>query len=129
MEIREIIDWLEEQGWKIGRKSEYETFDRVWYKRFPKVEPRCACNESKPGIQLSLKMWNHSNYQRDGYGFELELRAEPDDGVWVQLRSYGLTDSDLVDRMDSQTDKLIRAWQAVQSEEDYTPHGTELCRD
>ena len=114
-----ISDYLKENGWKIYKVDRVlETCDFMWLKQFKDVVPHCYCNEK--GIQLSLKCWDHRIYKlnrqhsiNSRLGFELELAAEPKDGVWVKLMCYGLCDADIIEKLDSQCNKLIRAWKAI----------------
>lgn len=111
--LTEVSDWLIADGWHECRKSALDRCDRSWWKRFAEVEPRCQTNSSKPGIMIVIECFDHT--QRGGYvGFQIELRAEPRDGVWVELVAYSLSLETIIDELPRQVDKLVRAWKAVQ---------------
>lgn len=105
--------WLANNGWKVGEWWEPDYCTGKWYRQFPEVEPRCQCNDDKPGVQLVLR--EHSRAFRGSYHtqYELELCAEAADGVWVELKAYSIPGGELRDVIESQIAKLIRAWKAA----------------
>lgn len=116
VDIEELCSWIESQGWRPGRVSSIDTFDAVWYRRFCDVVPGCYGNPSKEGIQIALQMWDYRKYGHNEEAFRLVIVAKPDDGEWVDLSVYSLSSRNLKDVLDSQVQKLIRAWRAVQSD-------------
>lgn len=116
MNTADIHAWLAENDWKPGYKPEYESYDRIWYKRYRDVKPNCYCNDDKPGLQVSLKEYDHTRYPNvDRVGYEVGLCAEPDDGIWIHFQCYTLTSDNLQRELESQVRKLIRAWKACQT--------------
>ena len=94
-------EWLESEGWREGY--------RCWYKIAP-ISPQCCCNKHG-GVPLALKEYAHNGWT----AYELELTAEPDDGIWVKLRAYTIAGEELQNVLQSQCDKLLRAWVACNS--------------
>ena len=110
MTVNQLYEWIESEGWKPGQTCSYDSYTKIWYKRFPDIRPGCACNLDKPGIQMSIQSWDHGPR---GVGFQVEVKAEPSDGIWVELIAYSLNDKNLRKQLDIQVKKLIRAWKAV----------------
>lgn len=107
----EIYAWLESNGWRSEKTPAHRTCDRVWYKRHRDTFT-CQGNEDKPGVQLSLECWDWRGKLDERLGFQLDITAEPKDGVWVELKAYSMSDSDIQEKLDSQVTKLVRAWEA-----------------
>jgi len=113
--LRRLDEWLHDRGWKDGYIGQIDSYSWVWYKRLASVRPTCYGNEDKPGVQVALMCWSWPRFSGNELGFELDLTAEPDDGVWVRLKCYTLTRRNLRGQLDCQVEKLVRAWKAVQS--------------
>lgn len=103
---------LEQEGWREYPPSSLDSFNRAWFKRFPDAS-QDWCNSEKPGVQIGLEMWDHRP-QHHHIGFELRLYGECEDGYPVRLRAYCIGPESLSAVLDSQVDKLLRAWEACQ---------------
>ena len=104
--------WLAEQGWKTGRVSQLDSCDFVWYRRYPDA-PRCCLNENKPGIQVCLMMWDFGQHA----SFQVDIRGELLDGTPVELKAFSIPARDLIEILDGQVAKMLRAWTVVNQEE------------
>lgn len=106
-----IEEYLAADGWEVGVVDSWDTCDAIWHKRFTDALPRCCGNADKPGMQLTLRKWDHRKYGAHvGYG--LHLVAEPADGVWVELKAFTMTEETLLSELDRQCAKLLRMWTA-----------------
>lgn len=115
-----LFEWIEQSGWRRG-SSPVSGLGKShsWYRQHPDVVPNCCCNSERPGVQIERTACDHRQYDRQyGVSFEVELVAEPDDGVWVCLTCYSLSAEQLREKLDAQVEKLIRAWKAVQAPAD-----------
>lgn len=117
-EREELFKWLESQGWVKSTIPLAYSCDHFWYRQYKDVRPGCYGNEDKEGIQVCLKCWDASSHSHSGLSFQVEITAEPDDGEWVELTAYGLCGMELRKKLDSQVQKILRAWQAVQTPEE-----------
>jgi hypothetical protein len=110
----EVHQWLTERGWSGGVKIGLDPADWTWYRRFRDVVPNERPEDSKDGVVICVHGWDKLRHGESGISFEVELRAEPADRVWVKLIVYTLRNRDLFNKLDDQCAKLIRAWQACQ---------------
>ena len=116
MVIKDLSEWLENNGWKKGKISEYDSYNYVWYKQYKKVKPNCYCNKQNPGIQISLKAWDYKKFGYD-INFQIELVAEKDDGFWVDLVIYSIGE-EIKEVLEKQIQTLIRSWKAIQTKKE-----------
>ncbi len=110
--FNENCKWVEEQRWKPGKVWQHESCDKIWYKYFPDVKPRCYGNNDKD-LQLTLKAYNFISFG-EGISFSVEICAESYDGIWINFSAYQIKNNDLKLILDKQVQKLIRAWIACQ---------------
>ena len=116
--LQEISEWLETEGWKIFpinfRPPLFK--DQSWYK-IVDAKPLCKANQDLDGIQVMLTAHDIDNcLSRDFISFDLTLVGQPDDEFWVDLKVYSSIDSNNIKEvLQAQVDKLIRMWQAAQS--------------
>lgn len=88
------------KDWKVGRVNDYQTHDRVWYKKFESTKP-CDTNKF---IQICVKEYVFPQHT----SFQVELVAE-DTGNWIELNYYAQPN---LDKLDSLVESLIRKWEA-----------------
>lgn len=99
------IDKLVADGWK-----EYKTGEpnkRSWFKSFG-GKYDCVCNDKVPDITLTLFELHHAGM--DYSGWTAELRAEPNQGAWIDFQCYSMND---LSNLDIEIKKLYAAWNAI----------------
>lgn len=114
-----VTEYLAVNGWRLSTTAvKLNTADASWYRRFRDVEPNCYGNSDKPGVQIVINGYDQRKWgpEHQAWSFEIDLTAEPNDGEWVCLKTYGIRECDLIEKLESQCQKLIRAWKACQTE-------------
>lgn len=111
-----ITEYLAANGWAMSLGLNLNRSNAMWYRMFREVEPRCYGNPHHAGIQICLHGYDQRKWGPNwtDWTFEIDVTAEPDDGEWVCLKTYGIRECDLIDKLDAQCQKLIRAWKACQ---------------
>jgi hypothetical protein len=118
--VESIHAWLESTGWQSGRIRRDR--DQTWWRKI-NVFPRCFHNRENNGIVVELTETDCREYgESDWVGYGVSLKAEADDGVWVDLSCYGMGLEDIKHHLERQIDKLAMAWVACQSGQG-EPHG------
>jgi hypothetical protein len=102
------IDLLKSQGWKTFPSD--KDYAISFYKKFD-IEPSCYTN--KNGIQLCVELYYLEGFEPPCSSWSINLKAESESEDWVNFNFYSLSIDDLESKLESLTQKLILAWQSV----------------
>jgi len=98
---------LTELGWRC-QLTPHSPSTEYWYKRFPNAT-RCACNDSKEGIQVGIKAY--PKFDDFDISFEMEIVGELASGDWVNLSIYSIRgEHDLIYCLDRRCERLVKIW-------------------
>ena len=117
MTNKELIDYLETQGYKSYSVPYFESKDVVWVgsKRLPEGSSLCDTNKIK--ISWHVKVWHlkleGDAYNREMKSVEISITAEKH-GQWVDLKCYGVPWNDLKDQLPVAERCLLNAWEGLQ---------------
>lgn len=110
---KEHDEWLAENGWREWLVSDWESFDRRWYKRVPTPTP-CQLNRDKPGMQLSLKQWNFTRYANaEHIGWQIGLAGETVTEDFVHIQFGNLTNGNMRSELDRLAKRLVDLWETA----------------
>lgn len=111
--LDKIEKYLAENDWRKCNGA--LSAERSWYKRFTDVAIRCYCNSDKSGIVIGIdRYYLDMPHQQSPYiSYELSLIAETKNGSWVNLRTYSISENDFLNILDTEIQKLIAAWSAM----------------
>jgi hypothetical protein len=107
-------EYLAAHGWREGHRHNFDSHDRVWYKRVPSPTS-CQLNQDKPGVQVSLKQWDHGKHYpvaKGHVGYQLELQGECLCGRDIHLQT-SIGDDELPEVLESQVERLRTLWEAA----------------
>jgi len=96
---------LIQEGWYESPNA-LKPYSRNFYKRH-KTPTRCACNNDKAGIQVSIAVYEHEGK----YTFEINLAGELTDETWVELKNYSHTGT--LEETIKQIPRLLKTWEAI----------------
>jgi hypothetical protein len=111
MNIQQIEDILLPQGW-VQKPNPLAPSNSLHYYKRVNVEPQCYSN--KKGIQLHIQFYDQDiseNYHLWSINFKAMLQT----GEWCEFSFYSLNVSQLKDRLESLSRKLVYAWRSINS--------------
>ena len=100
--------YMEKHGWKKQQlpSTGIVVSSSCWWKYFP--APSCAHNNCERKILVMVNEYKYDHH----IGYDIELRAEKPDGMWVRLQCYGIGE-ELPSVLNKQVKQLIEAWKAM----------------
>lgn len=110
--MKRYTDFLIDNGWQKTRNVS-STAEQSFYKI---VDTKTCCQLNKrDGIQVIINCFDFSKYNQvdKPFNFEIELTAEPKDGVWINFKVYTIVGDDLFEQLDNQIEKILCAWEAI----------------
>jgi hypothetical protein len=111
-EIDQMHRWIEQSGWCRGRqRTDCGRAKTAWYRRV-NVKPLCKANCENPGVQVELMEHDYRDSYPDAVSYTVGLVAQCSDGVWVDFKCYSIDVDELKGCLESQVEKLAKAWVA-----------------
>lgn len=102
------VNHLTSIGWKTFPSD--KDYAITLYKKFD-VEPSCYTNQN--GIQLCVELYYLQGLEPPCSSWSINLKAESVSEDWVDFSFYSLSIDDLESKLDPLSQKLILAWQSV----------------
>ena len=103
----DIYSVLVTDGWR-EIPDPFKPGARAFFKRFG-TPTKCACNDSKSGIQVGLYVYEHKGIP----SYCMDIHGELSDGTWVNLENYSMPPE--IEKGLAAIPRLLATWEAAAS--------------